>query len=149
MKICFDMDGTIADLYGVDNWLTMLRAKDETPYKKAATLVNMSLLARLLNRLQKQGHKLIIISWLSKEPDEDYDRRVTLAKRGWLKKHLPSVIWDEIQIVPYGTDKNMVRETENDVLFDDEPQNRNTWGGRAYDVDRIIDILKIIRASPC
>ena len=24
MKIWFDMDGTIADLYGVENWLEML-----------------------------------------------------------------------------------------------------------------------------
>ena len=26
--VCFDMDGTVADLNGVDNWLPMLRAYD-------------------------------------------------------------------------------------------------------------------------
>ena len=29
--LVFDMDGTIADLYGVEGWLEMLRAEDETP----------------------------------------------------------------------------------------------------------------------
>ena len=33
--ICFDMDGTIADLYGVDGWLEKLRAYDATPYLTA------------------------------------------------------------------------------------------------------------------
>ena len=35
--ICFDMDGTIADLYAVENWLPMLRAFDPTPYEVADT----------------------------------------------------------------------------------------------------------------
>jgi hydroxymethylpyrimidine pyrophosphatase-like HAD family hydrolase len=30
--IYFDMDGTIANLYGVENWLPKLQAKDETPH---------------------------------------------------------------------------------------------------------------------
>ena len=34
-KIYFDMDGTIADLYGVDNWLEMLINEDATPYRVA------------------------------------------------------------------------------------------------------------------
>ena len=29
--ICFDMDGTIADLYAVPNWLEKLRAYDASP----------------------------------------------------------------------------------------------------------------------
>ena len=31
--LVWDMDGTIADLYGVENWLPMLRAFDPTPIK--------------------------------------------------------------------------------------------------------------------
>ena len=31
--ICFDMDGTIADLYAVPGWLEKLRAEDATPYR--------------------------------------------------------------------------------------------------------------------
>ena len=43
-RINFDMDGTIANLYGVENWLEMLMAEDETPYAIAKPLVNLSLL---------------------------------------------------------------------------------------------------------
>ena len=42
MKIWFDMDGTIADLYGVENWLEMLIVHDETPYAIAKPIVNLS-----------------------------------------------------------------------------------------------------------
>ena len=51
--IYFDMDGTIADLYGVDGWLDMLINEDATPYIKANPLVRLATLARMLNRLQR------------------------------------------------------------------------------------------------
>ena len=31
ITINFDMDGTLANLYGVENWLEMLEAEDTTP----------------------------------------------------------------------------------------------------------------------
>lgn len=65
-EINFDMDGTIANLYGVENWLDYLMAKDTTPYEVAKPLVNLSSLARILNRLQRNGYTIGIISWLAK-----------------------------------------------------------------------------------
>ena len=50
MTIWFDMDGTIADLYAVENWLPMLRAYDPAPYTLAKPLVHMATLARLLHK---------------------------------------------------------------------------------------------------
>ena len=75
MKIWLDMDGTIADLYAVEGWLDMLRAYDPTPYAKAKPLVNMSLLATLLNNRQKEGFKICIVSALSKEQRLHMTRR--------------------------------------------------------------------------
>ena len=46
--IYFDMDGTIANFYGVEGWLACLETSDPTPYKVARPLVNMNRLARLL-----------------------------------------------------------------------------------------------------
>ena len=40
--ICFDMDGTIADLYNVPNWLPKLRAEDASPYEDAAPIYDMN-----------------------------------------------------------------------------------------------------------
>ena len=144
MRICFDMDGTIANLYGVNGWLEMLTNHDETPYKNATVLVNMNSLARILNRLQRKGHEIGIISWLSKNSNAEYDERVTNAKKEWLAKHLKSVKFDFIEIVKYGTDKNIVAKNENDILFDDEENNRKNWKGIAYNVNNIIETLKAV-----
>lgn len=140
MKIWFDMDGTIADLYAVEDWLPKLRAYDPSPYRDAAPMIRLSTLARLLNRLQRQGYEIGIISWLSKDPDPAYGADVTLAKIKWLKKHLSSVNWDHINIVPYGTPKHEI--CGEGILFDDEEKNRENWGENAYDPCEILNVLK-------
>lgn len=140
-KIYFDMDGTIADLYADPNWLPKLRAYDPSPYMNALPLVDMSRLARLLHKAQENDYLIGIISWLSKEPTEEYDKAVTNAKLKWLNNHLPSVKWDEIHIVAYGTPKSTVADTFGGILFDDEEQNRAEWNGMAYTPDQIFDLL--------
>ena len=140
--IYFDMDGTIASLYSVENWLPMLRASNPTPYEQAKVMLNMSYLARLLNRLQEQGYYIGIVSWLSKNSTDDYDKAVKKAKRQWLETHLPSVWFDEIRIVKYGTPKSEVIDFPQGILFDDEENNRNEWKGIAYDEKNILKILK-------
>ena len=142
MTIYFDMDGTIANLYGVENWLEYLIASDETPYREAKPLVRMATLARLLNKLQRNGHKIGIVSWLSKNSTEEYDIRVTNAKIEWLNNHLKSVKFDEIKIGKYGIPKSTMVDDVNGILFDDEEPNRKEWKGEAFDVNNIIEILK-------
>lgn len=144
ITIFFDMDGTIADLYGVENWLDYLLNGDAFPYENAKALLNLQALARVLNRLHRNGFRIEIISWLAKNSNENYDEAVTLAKMRWLSVHLASVSFDEINIVSYGICKDTFRHTENDILFDDEIGNREAWGGVAYDVENIIEILKAL-----
>lgn len=140
--IFFDMDGTIVNLYGVEDWLEYLINASAFPYATAEPLVRMNSLARILNRLQRQGYRIGVISWLAKNSNEAYDAEVTSAKRAWLERHLASVQWDEIHIVPYGTPKQTFARTPADILFDDEQRNRDNWSGIAYDVNAIIEILK-------
>ena len=140
--IYFDMDGTIADLYGVTNWLEYLMEENTLPYEVAKPLLRLSALAKILNRLQREGFKIGIISWLSKNGTDEYNTAVTTAKENWLKKHLKSVQFDEIHIVKYGTNKDLFRHTDEDLIFDDEEKNRKSWGGQAHDVNNILEILK-------
>ena len=140
MRILFDMDGTLCDLYGVEDWLPKLRAYDATPYRDAAPMLRLPTLARLLNTLQREGYEIGIISWLSKDPDPTYGAEVTLAKIKWLKKHLASVDWDHLNIVPYGTPKQEI--CGEGILFDDEEPNRLAWGEGAYDATEILEVLK-------
>ena len=143
VTINFDLDGTLANLYGVEGWLPMLEAHDETPYVIAEPLLRLNIFARMINKLQREGYRLGVLSWLSKDNDADYNERVTNAKLEWLARHLPSVVWDRIIIIPYGTPKENYCETPLDILFDDELKNRDNWNGIAYDVNNIIEILKL------
>ena len=142
--IWWDMDGTIANLYAVENWLPMLRAEDTTPYVEAEVMWNMSQLARLMNQAQKLGYKLGIISWTSKGGSLSYNKAVAEAKASWLKLHLASVNFDHVTIVNYGTPKSLVMETEDDILFDDEEQNRDNWLGEAYEPEMMMKVLKAL-----
>lgn len=137
--IFFDMDGTIADLYGVEGWLADLRAERVRPYAEARPLVNLAVLARLLNRLCAAGFSVNIISWTSRGGSDEYNAAVAEVKKAWLMRHLPSVKFAEILIVPYGTPKQTLG---HGILFDDEIQNREAWGEGAYDETKIFQILK-------
>lgn len=139
--ITFDMDGTIADLYGVPNWLSKIRAHNSLPYLDARPLCNMSRLARKLNQLQRRGWKIRVVSWGSKDLNSDYLRAVRLAKKIWLSEHLPSVSFDEICVVHYGTPKIRVGKYKGGILFDDEEKNRENWKGEAHDETEIFEIL--------
>lgn len=139
MQIWFDMDGTIADLYGVEDWLPKLESYDPSPYAEAKPLINMQALARTLNRLRRLGWEINVISWLAKDTTDEYDRAVTEAKKKWLAIHLASVEFTSIEIVKYGTPKEIGR---SGILFDDDERNRANWGESAFDQNNIIEILK-------
>ena len=140
--IYFDMDGTLCDFYGVENWLEYLENEDTTPYAIARPLFNFSVFARLLHKLQKNGYRIGIVSWLSKCGSTSYNTSVTSVKLAWLEKHLPSVDWDEIKIVNYGTPKSTAVNDASGYLFDDENRNRDEWGKNSFDVKNIIEILR-------
>ena len=144
MTINFDMDGTINRFYDVPNWLPMLEAEEVTPYLVAKPKYPMTILAKYLNALQAKGHRLAIISWTSKGGTPRYNAQVEKAKILWLMKHLPSVQWDEIHIVPYGTPKTLYCQNADDILFDDEARNLENWGGRAYSVEDMGHILRML-----
>ena len=142
MKIWFDMDGTIADLYGVLGWLEAIIARDTRPYTEAKGIGNLALIARLLNKAQANGHEIGIISWTAKNGTAEYNEAVAEAKKAWLGRHLRSVAWDEIKVVAYGTDKKVA--TGGGILFDDEKPNRDNWGKGAYEPAEIIEVLKAL-----
>lgn len=148
MIIYLDCDGTWIDLYGVNNWLDYLIAENPYPYIYAKPLVNFSSLARIIHKLQANGIQVGVISWLSKNGSADYNRIVTQAKLDYFKRHLPSVVFDEIHIVPYGTPKSTCTHQNNAILFDDEESNIAEWissgKGMAYNEKNLIAQLKKI-----
>ena len=142
MTIFFDMDGTIVDLYGVPDWLSKLRNNDATPYEEAMPLLRLNNAARLLNALQKNGVRIGVVTWLSKNSNPAYDKAVRRAKQRWLARHLSSVDWDEIHMIKYGTPKTKFRKAANDILFDDVEEIREKWGKQAYAPEEILSVLR-------
>ena len=145
MTIWFDMDGTIADLYGVPNWLEMVEHHSPLPYLTAKPLVNLQTLSRRLNKLQEMGCKIGIISWTSKTGTSEYNKQIAAAKMKWLKLHMKSVNWDYVHIVDYGTNKREI--CGEGILFDDEQRNRDSWGYGAYCPDQITSTLNALIKS--
>lgn len=142
-KIYFDMDGTLCDLYGVQDWLFKLEHSDPTPYIEAKPLVNFSHLAKIIHQLQENGYTIGIISWLSKSGNAEYNTQVVNAKMGYLAKHLKSVHFNEIHLVAYGTPKSSLAPPHC-YLFDDEEKNRLQWNGTAFDEKNLLEMLKIL-----
>ena len=145
-SIYFDMDGTIVDFYGVENWLSSLERSQTKPYREARPLVNMRKLGNEIRRLQNLGYTVGIISWLAKNGSQEYNKRIIKAKKKWLIRHLGSVHFDEIHIIKYGTPKSLFGKG---ILFDDEIQNRKEWfraneGNLAFNVNNIIQVLEAI-----
>ena len=145
--IYFDMDGTIANLYGVENWLSQLRAEDATPYAAATPMVDMAELQLLLSILQNRGYKLGIISWLAKGSTKAYDKVVRKTKIEWLRATLPEITFDEIHIIKYGTRKDYVAKDKDGIIFDDDEKVREKWRGLAINpnMEDIIEKLREIK----
>ena len=148
--LVFDMDGTIADLYGVDNWLEDLRAENPRPYINAKPLYTMEDLNTLLKIFKDNGWRIVVTTWLAKDSSKKYDTLVREAKLAWLEEyHFP---YDEIHLVKYGTTKaNCTRHLGGfQVLIDDNEKVRKGWTlGRTIDankniLDDLIDLLNDI-----
>lgn len=125
--LVFDMDGTIADFYGVANWLEYLENADTTPYEVALPLYDMEYLNALLTILKKQGWYIVVTTWLAKGGTKEYNDRTRKAKLDWLETY--KFPYDEIHLVKYGTTKaNCTRKIGGfQILVDDNEEVRKGW----------------------
>ena len=142
-EICFDMDGTIANLYGVEDWLPKLRAEDASPYLDAKPMWDMEALAGILRQLQNQGITITVITWLAKDSSAEYKKAVREAKLAWLEKY--NFPFDHFHGIQYGATKaDSVRKfTNNAWLIDDNAKVRKGWHlGEAIDPTEV-DIISL------
>lgn len=126
-SINFDMDGTIADLYGVKDWLALLRSENPAPYLMAVPMCDMSELNEVCELLRAEGWEINIITWLSKDSSEEYKNLVREAKRTWLEEQ--GFHYDHFHGVQYGATKaDSVRDRYDvSILVDDNEKVRNGW----------------------
>lgn len=125
--LVFDMDGTIADFYGVNGWLDDLKAENTRPYEEARPLYDVNYLNSLIECLKMVGWKIVVTTWLAKGGSKEYNNRTRKAKLEWLKKY--NFPYDEIHLVKYGTTKaDCTRKLGGfQVLVDDNENVRKGW----------------------
>lgn len=151
--IVWDMDGTIADLYGVDGWLEKLRAENPLPYEIAKPMWDMERLVNIIRGLQAIGIEQRIVSWLSMGSSEQYKSEVRRAKREWLDEF--DFPYDHFHGVQYGATKadsvrRYLAEDETAILIDDSFKVREGWHlGETVDPTEvnIIDFLGTLLES--
>ena len=142
--LVFDMDGTIADLYAVTDWLENIIAENVRPYAIAEPMYNMNKLVNVINRLKENGWRVAIVSWTSKHGSKEYNKAVRRVKKEWLDRY--NFPYDELHIIKYGTPKSycMKKTGGFQILFDDEEPNRKAWrnGSTVNANENIYKILK-------
>lgn len=151
--IVWDMDGTIADLYGVEGWLEKLRSENPLPYEIAKPLWDMERLANIIRGLQAIGVEQRIVTWLSMGSSEEYKTETRRAKKEWLEQF--DFPFDHFHGVQYGATKadsvrKFLADDEEAILIDDSAKVRKGWHlGETVDpteVD-IIDFLEALLES--
>ena len=151
--IVWDMDGTMADLYGVEGWLPMLRNEIVLPYEIAKPMWDMERLANIIRGLQDFGIEQRIVSWLSMGSSEEYKTEVRRAKREWLDEF--GFPYDSFHGVQYGATKadsvrRFLGEDESAILIDDSFKVRKGWHlGETVDPTEInvVDFLENLLES--
>lgn len=125
----FDMDGTLADLYGVPNVFQRLDNNDATPYRDAKPIPNM---VALLHQLQDDGHRIGVITALSRYPAGTppdvmarMDAETIAFKKQWLIDH--NIHVDEFIAIPSSADKFEAATDKTAVLVDDDTRVLATW----------------------
>ena len=148
-SIWFDMDGTIADLYKVEGWLTSLREKDWSVYNECTPRHNYQRINAAIEALVEQGWEVGVITWGSKGIgwSKDLDE-IGEIKFNWLCKFFPTLADGHFACIPYGYSKAQYLEEMDDIyavayLVDDNKEVRENW--RSY--SNKFEQFKTINAS--
>ena len=141
--LVFDMDGTIADLYGVEGWLNDLRAENVRPYRDARPMYDMNAMRIRLMELKNNGWTIIVTTWLSKDAPKAYKKETTKTKKAWLDA--VDFPYDEFHAVRYGATKadSTRKHGGFQILIDDNKKVRDGWHlGSTFDANgNVMDFL--------
>lgn len=150
MKIYFDLDGTVYDLYNIPNWLEILRNENPDVYTMGEKLFSDELY-KVAATLKRYGVKFGVITWGSMVASPEFEIESENAKRQWVNKNLPFV--ESFVYQQYGTPKQQAikNRTKNNILIDDNSEVLKVWinnktrtGYQVTKENNVVDILKEI-----
>ncbi len=126
-KIYFDMDGTVADLYGTDGWLEKIRSEESGLFENLEPMYDMLKIECLCLDMIEQGTSINVITWTPMFASSEYIAQVAEEKRKWLAQYMPYV--SEIHILEYGTPKQFAptKKAKEMILIDDNKEVCEMW----------------------
>lgn len=133
IKVYFDLDGTLFNLYGKSNWLETLENEREGAFK-VENLLNDGFMPEIdlvefydkINDLKSKNVSFGVITWLPMEATKEYEEVCTKEKEEWINEYLPFI--DTVSIVPYGTPKHLLcGKAKRVVLIDDNKKVCHDW----------------------
>ena len=154
--IYFDLDGTIYDLYNIENWLEKLNNENEEVFNEGRSIVDTydSRFTDVIFGLLNCGYTFGVISWLPMYSTPEFNEKVRQEKIKWCQKYLPFITLDNINIIPYGVPKQkaIVKKSKEMWLIDDNKEVCKVWEtpkerkyknvNESFDViDALIEIL--------
>ena len=119
------MDGTIANLYSITNWLERLREEDTNIFKECKPLITQN---DLFNLFPSDTYEIVILSMTPYKCSKLYHNNVIQQKNEWLDKFFPNIV--KRYYLPYGSNKNY-KNSKNCILVDDNETIRNNYKGLA------------------
>lgn len=123
--VLLDLDGTIADLYGEENWLDRLHKEDSEIFKNCKPLITQETLESYYPR---DKYEIRVCTMTPKNASASYHKNVIDQKNQWLNEYFPHLT--KRIFLPYGNDKN-IGKSENYILVDDSKEVRKTFKGLA------------------
>lgn len=126
-KIYFDLDGTVYNLYSVENWLEKLRNEQENVFSEGNFMCDYSEFIERIHFLLDYGYSFGIITWLPMQASPEYEEICRQEKVEWIKKYLPFVT--EVNICSYGIPKqNCIQKRAKEMwLIDDNAEVCKMW----------------------
>lgn len=122
-KLYLDMDGTIADLYSINNWLDRLQSEDKTIFLECKPMITQEKLFQMFGEFE-----IVILSMTPKDCSKEYHNQVIEQKNQWLDIYFPNIQKRIYQ--KYGHNKNL-KNCGNALLIDDNELIRKCYKGVA------------------
>ena len=128
IKIFFDMDGTIADLYGHEGWLEKIVNEEEGLFRNLRTIYDPLQLMEIKVLDTDLPLQMEIITWTPMNASPEYCQKVENEKREWALEKFGDV-FSQVNVLPYGVPKQYAETKKSQlmILVDDNPEVLAMW----------------------
>lgn len=127
VKIYFDLDGTVYNLYGVNEWEPKLRAENPNVFREGSFIGDYQEFMNICNKLLEKGVQFGVITWLPMQASPEYEVECELVKREWVQRYMPFV--SEFIAQSYGVPKQnaIIKRAKTMYLLDDNTEICEMW----------------------